>query len=495
MEKQEKKTGFLKSFFGSKTKSIVIIGLAPGLYPLFFYFTNNFMMINSWKHLGFFLALFIFFPISLFLLLDYLLKDRNNTIKQKVFTFFNLLTFLLFIQVCLTAKIQILYSILAIVAAGTIFWFLFNYLKKIVVLQFILAALGVFWFVPVVYKYVNYSDDWMEQPDNITEAIFKKKPNIYFIEPDGYLNFSEFNKGFYNKDSGGFKEYLQSKDFTFYEGFRSNYNATLPSNTSIFAMRHHYNKIGFNLSEVVNGRKIIITENPVLTVFKNNNYKTYYLAEWPFFLSNRPEMGYEECNYDYNEVGYVGDGYYEKKEILEPLKKYIDVDKDKLKFFFIHVFEPGHVEFYEKKSLGAEEERNIWYSKLQQANEKLKNIIDTITEKDPSALIFIMADHGGYAGFGYMEQIHSKIDDRDLLHSAFSIIFAVKWPNNERFEEDSKFKSSVNAFRILFSYLSENKEYLNHLEEDASFVRIEKGAPKGEYKVLDKNGNVVFEKL
>jgi hypothetical protein len=495
MEKKDRKKGRVNGFFGDKTKRIVLIGLAPGLYPLFFYFTNNFMMINSWKHLGFFLALFVFFPICFFLVLNFLLKNRNDVLKKKAFTFFNILAFGLFIQICLTATLQVLYSLLTLLVAVAVAWFLYRFIKKIIAIQFILALLGLFWFVPVMYNYLSYSDDWMEQPDNITEAIFTKRPNVYYIEPDGYLNFSEFNKGFYDRDSGGFKEFLETKNFTLYDGFRSSYNATLPSNTSTFAMRHHYNNIGFNLSEVVNGRKIIITENPVLNIFKNNNYKTHYLAEWPFFLSNLPEMGYDVCNYNYNEVGYVGDGYYEKKDIIEPLKKYIDEDRDKSKFFFIHVFEPGHVEFYEKKSLGAEKERDKWYEKLKTANEKLESVINIITEKDPTALIFIMADHGGYVGYDYMEQIHSKIEDKEKLHSAFSVISAVKWPNNERFEEDSKFKTSVNAFRILFSYLSENKKYLDHLEEDASFVKIEKGAPKGEYKVLDENGNAVFEKL
>ncbi len=489
------KRSLLKSFFDKDSKSIAITGLATGLYPLFFYFTNNFMMINSWKHLGFFLSLFVFFPIGFFLVLNFLLKDKDSVLKQKLFTFFSIFIFLLFIQVCLTAGIQVLYSLIALVLAAVVAWFLYNFLKKIVLLQFILALLGVFWFVPVMYKYFSYTDDWMNQPDAITEAVFKKRPNIYYIQPDGYLNFSEFNKGYYNRDSGGFKEYLESKDFKFYDGFRSNYNATLPSNSSIFAMRHHYNNIGFNLSEVVNGRKIIITDNPVLQTFKNNNYKTHYIAEWPFFLSNLPEMGYDVCNYDYNEVGYVGDGYYEKKEVLPPLKKYISESPEQSKFFFVHVFRPGHVEFYENKSLGAEKERDVWYSRLEEANNKLESIIDVITKEDPTALIFIMADHGGYVGFDYMEQIHSKIDDKDLLHSAFSVIFAVRWPNNESYTEDANFKSSVNAFRVLFSYLAENKSYLEHLEDDGSYVKIKEGSQETEYKVLDKNGDVVFEKL
>lgn len=490
----EEKNGFVTTNFGRKVKSMVIVGIATGLYPLFFYFTNNFMMINSWKHLVFFIGLFILFPVCFFLFLNFLVKNRTETFQQRVFTFFNILVFALFIQICLTAKLGVLYSIIAVIAAIGMSWFLFKFLSKIVALQFILAFLGFCWFVPVVFNYLSYSDEWMNQPDEIAAAVFKKRPNVYFIEPDGYLNLAQFNKGYYNEDSHGFKSYLQNKNFSLYKDFRSNYNATLPSNTSTFAMRHHYNKIGFNTSEVVNGRKIIITDNPVLQIFKNNNYKTHYLAEWPFFLSNLPQMGYDVCNYNYNEVGYVGDGYYEKKDIIEPLKKYIDDDKGTSKFFFLHVFEPGHIKFYEKESLGKEKEREEWFAKLKGANEKLEQIITIINEKDPDALILIMADHGGYVGFDYMEQIHSKVQDKDLLYSAFSVLFAVKWPNNDKFSEDSKLKSSVNVFRILFSYLSDNLTYLDHLEENESFVKIEKGDEEGIYTVLDEEGKVVFKK-
>ncbi len=473
----------------------VLAGLATGLYPLLFYFTNNFMMINSWKHLVFFLFSCVLFPVCFFLFLRYFFKDKDVTLTLRAFTFCNVLGFSIFIQVCLTGQIHFLYVLVSVFFAFVIAYFFYKFLRKFIALQLILAVLGIFWFVPVMYKYLIYTDKWMQQPDSITEAIFIKRPNIYLIEPDGYLNLSEFKQGYYNKDSGGFKEYLESKNFTHYDNFRSNYNATLPSNTSIFAMRHHYNNIGFNESEVLNGRKIIITDNPVLQIFRNNNYKTHYLAEWPNLISNLPEMGYDVCNYDYNEVGYVGDGYYEKKDIVQPLKRYINEESERSKFFFVHVFAPGHINFSENKAMGAKKERDMWYANLKQANEKLEEVINIITDKDPTALICIMADHGGYVGFDYMKQIHTKTQNIDLLHSAYSTIFAIKWPNNERFEEDSKFKSSVNVFRILFSYLSDNKEYLDYLEEDSSFIKIEKGAEVGEYKVLDENGKMVFEKL
>jgi len=106
----------------------------------------------------------------------------------------------------------------------------------------------------------------------------------------------------------------------------------------------------------------------------------------------------------------------------------------------------------------------------------------------------IMADHGGYVGMDYMMQMRIKTDDRNILYSIFSVNLAIKWPDNEAPKMDKNFRSSVNVFRILFSYLTENEEYLNHLQEDASFLIINKEAPKGIYKCIDENGNVIFKK-
>jgi len=493
---QPKRQNILANFLKNNKSYPVLTGLAAGLYPLIFYYTNNFTLINSLKHLAFFVGLFIVLPVVLFFILGQLFKrERLSKWWKYLSTFLNVGAFLFFIEVCLYAQVQIIHSIIIIGLAVLAAFFLNGHLKKIVVIQYILALLGLVSLVPVLVKQLNYSSEWMNQPDDISEVVFKKRPNVYYIQPDGYLNFSELDKGYYNFEDSSFKDYLGDTGFKLYDGVRSNYNATMISNTSTFAMKHHYNNIGFNLSEVINGREIIITKNPVLDIFKNNNYKTHFLAEWPFFLWNLPEMGYDACNYDYKkDVKFVGKGYYKQKDIVAPLEDFIEVDPEQSKFFFIQVFSPGHVKFYENETKGAEAEKEAWLDRLAEADTKLKELIDIITTKDPTALIVMMADHGGYVGFDYMEEIHTKTQDRDKLYSAFSVLFAVKWPNGEAYELDSNFKSSVNLFRVLFSYLGQEPKYLDYLEEDSSFIVIEKDAPKGVYECIDSKGEITFKK-
>ena len=105
-----------------------------------------------------------------------------------------------------------------------------------------------------------------------------------------------------------------------------------------------------------------------------------------------------------------------------------------------------------------------------------------------------MADHGGFVGMDATEESRTKQTDKDLVNSMFASALAIKWPK-EKQDVDIEFNSSVNLFRGLFSYLSENKEYLDHFQEDKSYNAIEKGAPRGIYELIDEKGNVTFDKL
>jgi hypothetical protein len=334
----------------------------------------------------------------------------------------------------------------------------------------------------------------MLQPDDIEDVIFKKRPNIYYIQPDGYVNFSEIDKGYYKLDNNEFRTYLDQSGFKVYSNFRSNYNSTLASNTATFSMRHHYNNSGFNFTETINGRDIIITKNAVLNIFKNNNYKTHFLAEWPYLLANQPKMGYDVSNFKYKELSMLGTGFSEEQDVLEPLKGFLKEEVDQSKFFFIEIFQPGHIPAHEVDSEGAIQEREHWMERLATANKKLKKIISAINSVDPDGLILILGDHGGYVGMDYMMQMREKTMDIDRLYSIFSTNLAIKWTQGMALEVDKNFKIAVNVFRILFSYMGDQPSYLEFLEKDVSYLIINKGAPKGVYQCIDEKGDISFKK-
>ena len=147
----------------------------------------------------------------------------------------------------------------------------------------------------------------------------------------------------------------------------------------------------------------------------------------------------------------------------------------------------------EAQSLGVDGERALWQQTLANANKTLVQTIDIIKQNDPNALVVIMADHGGFVGMEYTLQTYTKTQDRDLIYSIFSSNLSIHWPQGDIPSYDINFKSAVNVFRILVSYLTQDTSYLEHLQDDSSYVILNKDAPSGVYKYIDTDGTIVFE--
>jgi hypothetical protein len=487
------KQSIVRRFLSNDKKHPVLVALAVGLYPLLFLYSNNYTLVNTWSHLFYFILFYLFIPVILFLTVHRLQKLLVFSKWKKYYIpFLNIFGFLFFMMISYYAgfhkKVALIIFLTALVSAR----FLYMYLNKIIIIQYIFIIIGIFSVVPRIFDHLNYSIEWEKQPDNIEEVIFTKKPNVYFIQPDGYVNFSELKTGLYKYDNSSFENFVEENKFKKYLNFRSNYYSTLTSNSSVFMMKHHYYNNMSNTKEFFNGRNKIISNNSVLEVFKKNNYKTHFLTEMPYLLINRPKMGYDICNFSYDEIPYIGrKGWGRKKNVAEPLAKYINIDANRPKFFFIEVFDPGHIQ--KENENGVEGERIYWLEKLEESNKKLRELIEIIKRQDANALIVVMSDHGGYVGMPD-EQVYEKTIDKNKIYSLFSSILMIHWPNEDAPKYDSMFKSNVNLFRILFSYLSENEKYLDSLQEDESYIIINEGAPKGIYQYIDSDGNINFEK-
>ncbi len=493
---QAKNQNIFSDFLRNNKSYPVLSGLAAGLYPVLFYYSRNFNMVNSWEHVGYFISVYLLFPILLFVIAHRLARLPVFAKYEKyVLPFLNIFSFLFilkaFLFVVLERKIIVGIFIVALLFAV----FLHKYLKKVIVIQLILALMGTFTVGQEIYKNVAYSEAWKLQPDNIEDVVFKKKPNVYFIEPDGYVSFSELKKGFYKAKNSLFEDFLLENNFKSYPNFRSNYNTTLTSNSAAFTMKHHYFNYAIRTGEVQNGRQNIISSNAVLNTFKKNDYETYFLSESPYFLLNRPKMAYDHSNIEYSEIAYIHNGLGEIRPLMPPLESYLNDGVLKPKFFFIQILRPTHIEPSENYSEGAAVEREKYLERLEESNTLMTQMIESIQEKDPEALIIIMADHGGFVGLDFSFQTEIKTQDRDLIYSIFSSNLTIHWPNGEVPNYDSKLKTPVNVFRILFAYLSNNESYLGHLQPNESFIVLKEGAQPGIYKYIDASGNIVFEKM
>jgi len=485
-------------FMNNNKQYPVIAGIASGLYSILYYYSTNFTLINSWEQFTFFIVFFLIFPIVLFYLVYTFFKRIKplNKYSLQVLVIANLGFFGAYALLS-TFGVSIKRIIFVILVAVILSFFLKKHFKKIIVFQLLLAIVGFLNFAPRLYATFNYNDSWMKMADNIEDIQLKKKPNIYLIQPDGYANFSELEKDYHNFDNSEFKKYLTNNNFKTYDDFRSNYYSTLTSNTALFTMKHHYFYSPTKLSsEFFKAREIIVGENPVLSILKSNDYKTFFLAHKDYLLLNRPKLFYDYCNVDYSDIPYLPRGIRHKdNNVLQVLPTVMKQNKTTSNFFFIEQIAPGHIITDLNRSSGREQELKNYLSNLQNANVWLKSIIKIITDRDKNAMIVIAADHGGFAGLRFTGESMHKQTDPDLVNTVFTTLLAIKWPDNKAPEFDNKLKTNVNLFRILFSYLGEDKTYLKNLEEDKSYNVIEKGAPLGVYELIDEEGNVVFRPI
>ncbi|WP_417857827.1 sulfatase-like hydrolase/transferase [Xanthomarina gelatinilytica] len=474
----------------------ITLALAAGLYPLLFYYSRNFTMIDSWAHLGYFLMFFLGVPLLLFLLATWILNRFNVPFGKYVLPFMNLVIFFFFLKIILFTGAQKKIMLGAIIISACAVYFLHKHMAKWIMIQFLLACIGLITLIPVLIKNLNYSNDWAKQPDGIGDVSFNKKPNIYYIQPDGYVNFSELERGYYNYKQCNFKSFLTENGFKNYPDFRSNYDATLASNSATFAMKHHFYTADAGTGEIVKARNIIMGDNAVLDILKKNGYKTYFFAEYPYLLMNRPKLGYDYVNYNYSEIPFMGTGLENRKEILPEFINVLDrVGENQPKFFFIEIFNPTHIDGSSVGKNLVAKKRNQYLENLKKADNSLTDLIGAILKRDPNALILIMADHGGYVGMERFQQGNEKTEDSDKIYSMFSSILSVHWPENSPPSYDEKFKSPINVFRILFSFLSEDASYLNHLEKDSSYGLILEGAPQGVYELIDERYETGFKEI
>ncbi|MBU2939663.1 sulfatase-like hydrolase/transferase [Lacinutrix sp. C3R15] len=484
------------TFLTSKKDFPVLAAIAVGLYPLLYYYDLNFALINSKSQFVFFVCSYIIIPLIAFCSLHFLSKKINFSAKAKAVlsTIFSITFFLVFIVITLFG-FNFIKLLLALVIGLLLGFILYKHRNKVILFQLILAFLILPKLIPDIYREVFYSDAWMQQPDAIEQTVFKKKPNVYVIQPDGYVNFSELNNRLYNFDNHIFEGFLKENKFTFYPKYRSNYTSTLSSNSSLFGMKHHYygnSTLGINPSH--NSRNEIVEDNPVLRTFKNNNYKTFLLLQTPYLLVNRPKIDFDFCNISLDEVSYIARGFSKDKDLSKDVKTAIQENKNTSNFFFIESMLPSHIITHDNPNNNIEKERELYLKRLQKANIWLTDLITYISNEDKDAIVLIVSDHGGYVGLSSMLQNEAKQTDRDIVYSMFSAALAIKW-NDTTPEFDSELQSSVNLFRTLFSYLSEDDSLLKNLQPNESFTVIRRNNPKGVFKLIDEEGAVVYKAL
>ena len=456
------------NFFLSNSKDYPILaGFSIGFYAFVFYFSNNFDLVNSWQQILFFFFYFIVFPsATIFVIFILLHKSKYSNFIPRIIVASIVLfgaIFIIGIPALFVSYKRI--ALFSIVIVFILFLKIKNH-KYLIVFIFLLSVMPVFKLGKILISNFTNSAEWQVQPDDILGAKFTKTPNVYYIQPDGYANEVNLKGSLYRYDNSEFDGWLQDRKFTLYNDYRSNYESTMSSNSSCFYMKHHFSN---EFSKFKYSRDFIVGHNPVLEIFKKNNYKTFFITERPYLLMNRPSVYFDYCNFKSDELPHFNDGWSNYKEITNEIKNQILSNKETNNFFFIEKFKPGHIGVYKNGNLGIVRERIEYIKRLKLANDWLKKIITFIEKNDTNSIVIIGADHGGFVGFEYALQAQNKITDPKLLNSIFGAKLAIKWNDSRHGDYDAKLKTPVNLFRTVFSYLSEDKLLLKNLQPNTSY--------------------------
>lgn len=475
------------------------VTVLPGCYAITYLYLKNYTIVNSWQQLLSFVSCFIILPSILLVTLDFFFKKKYPNKRMQLYWSFLAINFSIIFSLSIYLgwrwKALILFGVLIIISS----FFIAKHYKKFVILLSIMLLIAVGQLVFFMLTIALPSDDWIEVP-KFESYSFKKKPNVYLIQPDGFIGQPAANNSIYQLDNSSFYTSLEEKGFQFNHDFRSNYSSTLSSNSTLFTGQHHYLPTAASTAELMGARDIILGDNPVLRTFKKNGYQTHLILQHSYLMLNFPDVAYNSNNVSFNELSPLLPNYYLNKDYHSDFEKQLSVtlESDAPQFYFIEMLHPAHISYSKD---GEDDEQIIEREKLKYAEEidKIVPVIIEISElikaKDPEAIIIIAADHGGFAGFTHTGQAYSIItNNKELKQSVFNSLLSIKAP--KAFEPYQKeIKSTVAVFPLLFDYLSD-KPVLNQYSFDhSSYLFINSEKDKGLYRYFDSNGKPLSEKV
>lgn len=468
------------------------VGALPGVYAISYLYTKNYTLVNSWtQFIGLVIGL-ILVPSVIMIVLHYIIKGKNERIKNWLYSsaiiIITSITLSLVIYLGWRWKALVLVAIIALITS----WFAGKHYKKGILLLGFMTVISLFQFALFYWENVHTRETWVKKSD-LSSLEFVKKPNIYFIQPDGYASKTALENKHYRYDNNLFYAELEPRGFEFNHNYRSNYPSTLSSNAALFNAQHHFYDNGKFQNELFNARQQIMGENTVLRTLKNNGYQLTAILQHRYLLLNHPDVAYDHINITESELSILPD-YHLNKDYVNNLKEAISKATDDPQFYFIEILEPGHITGLESSDSTIKEERDKYIEGLNNVSLKLLYIIDHISKTDPTAIVIMAADHGGFVGYNYTGESYEKVTkDVTLQQGIFGALFAVKAPSDFTTYQ-KEIKSSVSVFPQLFNYLS-NKPVVKQGIDNSSYQLIKNGKQPGVYRYYNENGVSVTEKI
>jgi hypothetical protein len=439
-----------------------------------------------------FILMFIALPVAEILILDFLFKRWLPKHRARLYWSYLFINFSIILSWSIYLgwrwKALILVAIISIVSA----LFLGKHYKKFVVLLGFMTCFAVFYFG---YFYVERVASWKDwtTTQNFESLVFKKKPNIYLIQPDGFVAKKTAQNSNYRWENDSFYHQLESKGLEISHDYRSNYPSTLTSNTALFTGQHHYFDRGNMEGELFHARNIIMGKNATLNTLKSNGYTLNAILEHSYLLLNHPETVYDHLNVKDEDLHIMPD-YQLYKDVKKDLYQLMEQAGHEPQFYFVEILQPGHISASPSSEDPIEKGRTDYLKSLETVTTILLDMVNHINKIDPDGIIFIAADHGGFVGFESTASAYlATTANLELKQSLFNALLAIKAPLDFKPYQEN-IKSSVSVFPNLFSYLAGQPVPQDSLD-NSSYIFIKKGDARGVYKYYNTDGKPVTEKL
>ncbi len=501
-----------------------------GMYPILFFLGNNWFMFELSQALVLFMtfSLIIFMTLSSFYLgLSWIvrnfLENRQERITNRFFVLISLfvLAYLLrhtFLEM-LNGQLA-LFLLLVLSMASILAWFVPRvqiFRLNIILGIMCLVQIGMVLDSVITRKAGTPFEEMVDEAHQILydEVKFLKKPNVYYIIPDGHPDRETVRKIFH-VDETDFYERLESLGFTIYPSVFSNYMATLYSVSSLLGMNHHYYRGSIGNFEMLDSRTFIASaKNPVVRIFKKNGYQVSYVHETDYLLrkgclvdSCSPKVARWGALFDIlvaprlhsiplikqivkpiNAVRAVKSKEKTLSDVIPKILKHIDLVSvhDMPHFTFIHTRQSGHSSTGKQTYEELTSFRKNYFKRIQIANDTVTNMVKYILTRDPNALIILNADHGAW-GYGNLSiadrSVFEEIPDDLIARDHLGVLLAIHWPDAPpNYTQD--IRSNVNLFRYIFSYLSESQAFIATKVRDDGYLIKGRGKDGIVMKVLD----------
>ena len=341
-------------------------------------------------------------------------------------------------------------------------------------------------------SFIGKGEDHLRQ-QRYDRVKFQKRPNVYYLVPDGYPNQKGLQEIF-GLDDGSLYQHLESLDFNIYHAALSNYSHTLSSLSSTLGMQHHYYQGSIGNSELLHSREFVVSDkNPVVRVFRANDYQVHYVHEKNMmfakgcfidfcaphiFMGDYLDILFSPTLQNLPFIRRVVDRFHNQS--IEQIKTHIDkISVQPNNYFtYIHLSSPSHSPTSQQTPDKLASFREKFPKKIGVANKKITTVIERILSRDPQALIIINADHGGWGMGAYNwagPKIFEGVPEKLITLDHLGVLLAIRWPEKTVPEYGRDIRTNINLFRHIFAYLSESQEILTTQVPDDGFLTKGKG--------------------